>query len=191
MTAPRRYFVRCADCLGVWAVESEREPLAAECGVCGGPVECMGAVARDGWAVRTVMECPCDERCTNAKGPKCDCSCGGKNHGSHRLVPVEYTNGKPRLTAAPDAKLLAVAQEWRDNAREVRAELDASPGGAAHRARFRDGRYVTPAEWAELRRYEAAVRLCHEARAGRTHKGRMNKLAAALAAVGLNRSEVA
>ena len=24
----------------------------------------------------------CDSRCTHAKGPNCDCSCGGKNHGS-------------------------------------------------------------------------------------------------------------
>jgi hypothetical protein len=24
----------------------------------------------------------CDGRCTHAKGPNCDCSCGGKNHGS-------------------------------------------------------------------------------------------------------------
>lgn len=23
----------------------------------------------------------CDARCTNATGPNCDCSCGGKNHG--------------------------------------------------------------------------------------------------------------
>jgi hypothetical protein len=23
----------------------------------------------------------CDARCTNAKGFKCECSCGGKNHG--------------------------------------------------------------------------------------------------------------
>lgn len=24
----------------------------------------------------------CDARCTSARGPSCDCSCGGKNHGS-------------------------------------------------------------------------------------------------------------
>lgn len=26
----------------------------------------------------------CDARCTNAKGHVCECSCGGKNHGSLR-----------------------------------------------------------------------------------------------------------
>lgn len=33
----------------------------------------------------TVTECPCDGRCTSAKGPNCDCSCGGQNHGSDYL----------------------------------------------------------------------------------------------------------
>lgn len=27
-------------------------------------------------------ETPCDERCTEAKGHKCECSCGGRNHGA-------------------------------------------------------------------------------------------------------------
>jgi hypothetical protein len=28
-------------------------------------------------------ECPCDGRCTGARGHSCDCSCGGANHGSN------------------------------------------------------------------------------------------------------------
>lgn len=31
---------------------------------------------------------PCDGRCTNARGPNCDCRCGGVNHGSQRVVTV-------------------------------------------------------------------------------------------------------
>lgn len=31
---------------------------------------------------RTVPEHKCDSRCTSATGPKCDCSCGGANHGA-------------------------------------------------------------------------------------------------------------
>lgn len=31
---------------------------------------------------RTVETIKCDARCTGAHGPKCDCSCGGKNHGA-------------------------------------------------------------------------------------------------------------
>jgi hypothetical protein len=31
----------------------------------------------------------CDARCTSAKGPNCECSCGGANHGKdHELVGV-------------------------------------------------------------------------------------------------------
>jgi hypothetical protein len=31
---------------------------------------------------RLVPDHKCDVRCTGATGPKCDCSCGGANHGS-------------------------------------------------------------------------------------------------------------
>lgn len=30
----------------------------------------------------TVDTVRCDARCTNARGHKCDCSCGGENHGA-------------------------------------------------------------------------------------------------------------
>lgn len=29
----------------------------------------------------TGEQCRCDARCYDAKGPNCDCCCGGKNHG--------------------------------------------------------------------------------------------------------------
>jgi len=47
------------------------------------PLLCCGRE----WHYRTIdgvksERHPCDERCTSAKGHKCECSCGGKNHGS-------------------------------------------------------------------------------------------------------------
>lgn len=30
----------------------------------------------------TVTDHECDSRCTSAKGPNCECSCGGANHGA-------------------------------------------------------------------------------------------------------------
>lgn len=33
--------------------------------------------------IGTVTDTPCDERCTSATGHKCECACGGKNHGSN------------------------------------------------------------------------------------------------------------
>lgn len=32
--------------------------------------------------VGTVTDHECDSRCTSAKGPNCECACGGANHGS-------------------------------------------------------------------------------------------------------------
>lgn len=44
--------------------------------------------------------CVCDGRCTNARGPNCECSCGGVNHGSQRTVKVWRDAG-----AVPSAKV--------------------------------------------------------------------------------------
>jgi hypothetical protein len=34
---------------------------------------------------------PCDARCTGARGHRCECSCGGRNHGADRSVATEGT----------------------------------------------------------------------------------------------------
>lgn len=31
----------------------------------------------------------CDDRCTSAIGSKCECSCGGANHGADHIIKVE------------------------------------------------------------------------------------------------------
>jgi len=107
-----RHFYRCADCLSVVATETKIQPVQVppsyfysfgECGACGGAIEYMGEVHRD-HLIRTALRVPCDGRCTGATGPSCDCRCGGKNHGSNRLVEVVVETGKlPRLMAPPDA----------------------------------------------------------------------------------------
>ena len=75
---------RCCDCLDVvFTVESAK---GAAC-VCGGYVEFLGRV--EGMRLTELRaECPCDERCTSARGPNCDCGCGGKNHGKGLVVRV-------------------------------------------------------------------------------------------------------
>lgn len=35
---------------------------------------------------RKVETVPCDARCTGARGPNCECSCGGANHGHGNAV---------------------------------------------------------------------------------------------------------
>ena len=47
--------------------------VAIEC--CDRSVDLRDIVARK-------TETPCGPRCTHAKGHVCDCSCGGRNHGS-------------------------------------------------------------------------------------------------------------
>ncbi len=74
----------------------------------------MGRVVGDTQLVTDGMACPCDGRCTGASGPRCDCQCGGVNHGSGKLVPVTYSAGPvPVAQNKPVAKLLANANEYR------------------------------------------------------------------------------
>lgn len=53
-------------------------------------VYCVAHGRRVGWLTAneikgTVTDCPCDGRCTSARGHSCECSCGGANHGSDYL----------------------------------------------------------------------------------------------------------
>lgn len=103
---------RCCDCLDVFfTVESAK---GASCGACGGAVEFMGRVV--GARLTEIrQECPCDERCTGAVGPQCNCSCGGANHGDGRLVEVVRDIGPaPKLRGQRNPETLAArAAEYR------------------------------------------------------------------------------
>lgn len=121
----KRYFWKCLTCLTVMATEEENgypQYEKRECGVCGGKLECMGRV--HGASLVTEAErCPCDERCTAAQGPSCECKCGGVNHGTNMLVTV-FVNvrGIPTLTpATPEA-----VEAARKRAEELRAAVEAA-----------------------------------------------------------------
>src|SRR5258708_993631 len=63
-----------------------------QCGACDGSLEYLGRTERD----RLIKEheaCPCDDRCTSARGPNCSCRCGGQNHGSNLTVTVRTDEG--------------------------------------------------------------------------------------------------
>lgn len=49
---------------------------AARCGECGSADLRVNVVAG-----RLVRNKPCDGRCMGATGPRCECECGGQNHG--------------------------------------------------------------------------------------------------------------
>lgn len=58
---------------------------------------------------------PCDDRCTHAAGPKCDCHCGCKNHGSKRVIHVVRDMGTAPACVMPEKdKMLALAIEYRN-----------------------------------------------------------------------------
>jgi hypothetical protein len=44
--------------------------------------DCGASVAVRPVEGRISLDTPCDSRCTSAKGHRCECSCGGLNHGS-------------------------------------------------------------------------------------------------------------
>lgn len=57
-----------------------------------------------------VPSCPCDWRCNGARGPVCECSCGGKNHGGALLVADAWNASAPTHTITPTASRIPAAQ---------------------------------------------------------------------------------
>ena len=107
-----RWFWRCNDCLSVVAIEHQTNLL--KCGCCRGVMGLMGRVERD-ILVNDEIRCACDARCTSASGPKCNCHCGGVNHGTGKVVLVTVEAGSPPI-ATPrkdNAKHLTQAKEFR------------------------------------------------------------------------------
>lgn len=202
-----RHFFRCADCLGIFGAELPRVTSAApgpwalkkaidaaiaplllarcpyECGAVG-ELEHLGALDARGQITKVEGgETPCDSSCTHARGAKCECPCGGANHGVGVLADflVLSDGGTPeaRFRAAPKSKAQSIARaaEWRaalvetSNALDtVRAELDELDGRKSRRV-YLDG----PAydRWRTLR---ALFRGAREAETLRTHAGRLKAL---------------
>lgn len=116
-----RWFYRCLDCLSVIAVEQELKPFHWErgiyqvgrCGACNAWLESMGCVDR-GRLVRDEVRSACDDRCTSARGPNCDCKCHGKNHGSGLVVTVQVDAG-----GIPVAQVSASAKYRAEQFREL------------------------------------------------------------------------
>lgn len=102
-----KHFFRCSNCLVAFAADYSsgvwnwRIPRDLKC-ACGGSVWHLGKVKRFR-VVNTEERCACDERCTHALGPNCECQCGGENHGTGRTYKVEIDQGGiPRVSNEPD-----------------------------------------------------------------------------------------
>src|ERR1035437_3493090 len=187
----RLHFYRCTDCLSICTSAEQLSyrrrhgymVAGGRCGACDGFLEYLGRTERD----RLVKEheaCPCDDRCTSARGPNCSCRCGGENHGSNMTVTVRTDEGGiPVAMIDPAARLKAEEYRavkqgfWDAWNRRYRAITDKKNRGEWIDAFsvYLDGQYFA-------RAYHKAVEL-------RTHTSRNRKIRA-LAQEMLGKSEV-
>jgi len=203
--AVRRWYVRCADCLSIGAVETSPpawrvewdyirktpddqfpEPVARwvggwTCDGCGGRIESMGEVFR-GYVANRAQVAICDHRCTGARGPKCECECGGQYHGTGATVEVHQdAAGVPRCCVLDRSESMQRAAQFR----AAWAGLE-----AAHQARFGDldarkarRDWLEPSEFSEWRvgsQFRGSMR---EAKGLRTHAGRQKAIARLTASI--------
>lgn len=168
MNSVDRHYYRCQSCCHVAAIEG-RLGGEVRC-LCDGRLELLGRVARARRGlVLDAERCACDSRCTNAPGPRCECSCGGVNHGTGRVVPIEVdAGGVPRVLFEDEAVCRARAAEYAAAMVPLRARLR-----AMRQERLRD----TP--WRDFPTREedsfqtALFRIVNL----RTHKGRLAAIA--------------
>ena len=115
----------CLECIFVDGLKTHHEAGQIACPFCDhhfleylGPVECQHFS-------ESIGVCRCNERCICATGPKCDCSCDGKNHGSGLLWELQEGSMVPKGTTIDDdavtrmmlrrPKALKRAAEWRQS----------------------------------------------------------------------------
>lgn len=180
-----RHFFRCLDCLDVIAVDCETKKngyggrvfntypaIRPECD-CGGSLHYMGKVQQSR-LVMTSIRCACDGRCTNAIGPSCDCSCGGVNHGSQKLVTVVTDGGAvPTLKPREDVQVRRARVAEFNTALQAAKDRIASKYGERYDD-FQNGRYIAGELYWEIKEADAKRR---KAALLQTHKGRINALA--------------
>lgn len=146
-----RWFYRCGTCLTIIAVEAERQLSQLTC-ACDGTMACMGRVKRDR-LVHDTQRCACDARCTSARGPSCNCLCGGVNHGTDAVVAVVVDAGAvPRISPTDPAVLLARAAEYR----EARDAVDGALAADKDYAAWREGRWLPASAWTRCNRLQRA-----------------------------------
>lgn len=165
-TPVNRHFYKCPLCLAVAAVDAPHQQ-AITCGHCNAQMEYMGRVAGERLA-KDEVRCACDFRCIDALGPKCDCSCGGKNHGSGKVVVVTVDAGKLVAECKPSAKQVMESKEYQQTLEAALSEWrvlnNAKNAGFIPRDQF--------CRWLALERTITAARKL------RSHAGRMKALAA-------------
>lgn len=108
----RRDGFSCTRC-GEWFFADAADKVGQQvremgCPVCSGTLEWRGTVGPDGTVTYTATGAPCDDQCTSARGVACECRCGGRNHGTRRLVTVTWVEGRATLSLS-DSRLTALS----------------------------------------------------------------------------------
>lgn len=178
------HYYRCKECLTTYTTEKrlpecsyKTAQAVCDCGC--ERSEYLGQSSRPNRLVRQATLCACDARCTYATGPNCDCSCLGANHGTGRTITVDYDGG-------PIPKL---KQQRPDEAKAIRKQFQEATAAAYDRIRAKFGPSlvdrIEAGAWVDDREAWNGVRWAKqavlEARALKTHKGRLAKLAAVAA----------
>lgn len=176
-----RWFVRCKDCLTVAAIDAvwhttwqAYEGLQKHvCGICNGKIEAMGKVQQERLA-NTENRWPCDNRCTSAIGPNCDCSCGGKNHGSNMIVEVTVdAGGIPKLnnwkSAMQGSQALAQAENYRAALLLAKTLKDKF-------AELRKQRNLNNQEWLKFDKLNAAIVNLEKSRTPKSRIERISRI---------------
>jgi hypothetical protein len=161
-----RWFLRCADCLEIRSTEHDPTYMQVRCD-CGGLVSNMGRVTQAGTLIHQYERCACDGKCTHAKGPNCDCSCGGHNHGKGTLVCITIEGGSVPTVRGGDPK---VAEEFRTAKAAAKSRFESMP----FYADWMQGIYIPRDAWDRLRETQSAY---NKARCYLTHTRRMKALA--------------
>lgn len=101
-------YFRCNECLSTFTSYEEKIDICS----CEGDVDYMGRVRQDRTVFTEKERCACDERCTRASGPNCDCICGGVNHGTGKTVTIIVELGKAKVKEV-DVNAIDRANEFR------------------------------------------------------------------------------
>lgn len=173
--SPRRSYYKCRECLvPVVIVDSAGGEIAC---VCGGKLRFMGDIrerSRGAVFVTQHEETVCDDRCTGAIGPSCNCPCGGVNHGTGRTVTVETVQGKVQIVTEDASAQTKRAAELRASLAIVMSLAEGRPCWSALQA-YKAQRFVRNVEQLN-RAIEFSRALAHARNLG-THPGRLRALA--------------
>jgi len=173
------HFWRCKSCLNVFTTFGKYRELRCGCSPdqdygC----EYLGKV-EDTTSFNLEDACPCDSRCTGAQGPKCDCSCGGINHGKGltaipHMITEHILGDEVAVVDPPDNKK---SQQYKEYLALV-ARVKSLYPVPTHWEKFIKWSYLDSKDWRECDKYSKFLRQIDNTKHLKTHAARIKCLMA-------------